>query len=84
VRTTRRLLAGLGELPGVTAFPSAADFALLELDRPAGEVATELLARHGVYVRDCGDKWGLSRGRFLRVAARREPENRYILAAFAS
>jgi histidinol-phosphate/aromatic aminotransferase/cobyric acid decarboxylase-like protein len=83
VRETRRLFAALGDLTGVRVFPSAANFALLELDRPAREVATSLLARHGVYVRDCGDKWGLDGDRFLRVAARSASENRRILTALA-
>jgi histidinol-phosphate/aromatic aminotransferase/cobyric acid decarboxylase-like protein len=62
---------------------SAANFALVELDRPAAAVASGLLARHGVYVRDCAYKWGLEGGRYLRVAARSEIENRRILAAMA-
>jgi histidinol-phosphate/aromatic aminotransferase/cobyric acid decarboxylase-like protein len=83
VREARKLFAALAELPGATAHPSAANFALLELDRPAAAVATELLVRHGVYVRDCGDKWGLDGGGFLRVAARRASENRHIHAALS-
>ena len=83
VRDTRRLITGLGDLPGVRVFPSAANFALLELDRSARAVATALLARHGIYVRDCGDKWGLEGDRYLRVAGRREAENRAVLAALA-
>jgi histidinol-phosphate/aromatic aminotransferase/cobyric acid decarboxylase-like protein len=83
VRETRRLFGALTELPGVRAFPSAANFALLELDRPASDVATTLLTRHGVYVRDCGDKWGLDGDRYLRVAARSESENRRIVAALS-
>jgi len=81
VREARRLFAGLAELPGVKAYPSAANYALLELDRSASEVAGALLARHGVYVRDCADKWGLEGDRYLRVAARRGSENQRILAA---
>ena len=81
IRATRQLFAGLAGLPGAKAYPSAANFALLELDRPAGEVATDLLVRHGVYVRDCADKWGLEGNRFLRVAARTEEDNRRIVAA---
>ena len=84
MREARRLFAALDELAGVRVFPSAANFALLELDRSARAVATALLARHGVYVRDCGDKWGLDGDRYLRVAARSEPENRRVLAALAA
>jgi histidinol-phosphate/aromatic aminotransferase/cobyric acid decarboxylase-like protein len=80
VRECRRFFAALGALPGVCAYPSAANFALLELDRPAGAVAASLLARHGVYVRNCADKRGLEGDRFLRVAARGEVENRRVTA----
>jgi histidinol-phosphate/aromatic aminotransferase/cobyric acid decarboxylase-like protein len=81
VRETRALFRSLAELPGATLYPSAANFALLELERPAREVAGALLAHHGVYVRDCADKRGLDGERFIRVAARSEPENRRILGA---
>jgi histidinol-phosphate/aromatic aminotransferase/cobyric acid decarboxylase-like protein len=82
VRDTRTLLADLDTLPGARAFPSAANFALLELDRSAAEVTSALLARHGVYVRDCADKRGLDDGhRFIRVAARSQHENRRIIHA---
>lgn len=81
VRDTHGLFAALHTLPGVKVFPSAANFALLELDRPAPEVAAALLARHGVYVRDCADKRGLEGDRYLRVAARTESENRHVVAA---
>jgi histidinol-phosphate/aromatic aminotransferase/cobyric acid decarboxylase-like protein len=83
VRETRRLFAGLAGLTGVKAYPSAANYALLELDRPAQPVTSSLLARHGVYVRDCGDKWGLDGERFIRVASRSSSENDRILAALA-
>jgi histidinol-phosphate/aromatic aminotransferase/cobyric acid decarboxylase-like protein len=83
VREARRLFDALAGLPSVHVYPSAANFALLELDRPAHEVAAVLLVRHGIYVRDCADKLGLQGNRYLRVAARRDAENRRILAAFA-
>jgi histidinol-phosphate/aromatic aminotransferase/cobyric acid decarboxylase-like protein len=83
VREARHLFDALAELPSVHVYPTAANFALLELDRPAHHVAAALLVRHGIYVRDCADKLGLPGDRYLRVAARREAENRRILAAFA-
>jgi histidinol-phosphate/aromatic aminotransferase/cobyric acid decarboxylase-like protein len=83
VRETRRLFAGLGTIPGVKAYPSAANYALLELDRPAWSVTASLLAHHGIYVRDCGDKRGLDGERFIRVASRSSSENDRILAALA-
>jgi histidinol-phosphate/aromatic aminotransferase/cobyric acid decarboxylase-like protein len=81
IRETRRMFAGLAALPGTRAYPSAANFALLELDCPAADVATALLVRHGVYVRDCADKRGLDGDRYLRVAARSEPDNDRVLDA---
>ena len=82
VRDTRTLFTQLDTLPDARTFPSAANFALLELDRTAAEVSSALLARHGVYVRDCADKRGLDGGhRFIRVAARSQPENDRIISA---
>lgn len=81
VRESRRHFAALAALDGVQAFPTAANFALLELDRPAAEVTGALLERHGVYVRDCADKWGLDGDRYIRVAARDQAENDTVLAA---
>jgi histidinol-phosphate/aromatic aminotransferase/cobyric acid decarboxylase-like protein len=80
VRDTRKLFGELATLGGANVFPSAANFALVELDRPAAEVAAALLAQHGVYVRDCADKRGLPNGeQFIRVAARSQCENRRIV-----
>ena len=85
VRDTRSLFADLDAIPNIKIYPSAANFALLELDRPAGSVAGALLARHGIYVRDCADKRGLHDGeRFIRVAARTDTENRRIVEGLRS
>jgi histidinol-phosphate/aromatic aminotransferase/cobyric acid decarboxylase-like protein len=82
VRDARRLFAELDMLPCAKVYPSAANYALLELDRTAAEVTSALLSRHGVYVRDCADKRGLEGGqRFIRVAARSQHENRRIVNA---
>jgi histidinol-phosphate aminotransferase len=51
VRERERVLAALGTIPGVRAFPSQANFILVRTRRPGGAVATDLLAR-GVVVRD--------------------------------
>jgi histidinol-phosphate/aromatic aminotransferase/cobyric acid decarboxylase-like protein len=83
VREARQLFEGLSQLSRVRMFPTAANFALLELNRPASAIASSMLARHGVYVRDCADKRGLEGDRYLRVAARSRPENDRVLAAFA-
>jgi histidinol-phosphate/aromatic aminotransferase/cobyric acid decarboxylase-like protein len=82
IHDTRRLFTELDTLPNARAYRSAANFSLLQLERPAAEVAGSLLAHHGVYVRDCADKRGLDDGeRYIRVAARTNPENHRILDA---
>src|SRR3954451_24879400 len=58
VRDTKRLFDELAALPAVRSFPGGGNFPTLGFHRPAAPVATELLARHGVYVRDCADKRG--------------------------
>ncbi len=53
VENRRRLVARLGQLPGITVFPSAANFVLVRFERqPAREVFRRLLDEHGILVRD--------------------------------
>ena len=64
---------------GIKVYPTKANFVLIELlHHTAEEVVTELLIKHGIYLRDCKDKLGLH-GEFIRVAARREHENVHII-----
>jgi histidinol-phosphate/aromatic aminotransferase/cobyric acid decarboxylase-like protein len=76
----RDFVAELTTLTAVTVFPTSANFALMEVDRPASEVVGALLAEHGVYVRDCADKRGLRGDRYIRVAARGAEDNRRVVA----
>lgn len=73
----------LGQVDHVRRYPTKANFALIELERPVPVelVAPLLLVRHGVYVRDCRDKVGLEDGQYLRVAGRKAGENALILHA---
>lgn len=53
VENRRRLVARLRTLPGLTVFPSAANFVLIRFERhPAREVFRRLLDEHGILVRD--------------------------------
>ncbi|GAA2344516.1 hypothetical protein GCM10010431_80190 [Streptomyces kunmingensis] len=65
----------LGRLPGLTVYPSQGNFLYVRL--PDGvdgvEVRDQLLARHGVLVRECGNKIGSSSG-FLRLVVRPQPD----------
>ncbi|MEW6544992.1 MAG: threonine-phosphate decarboxylase CobD [Nitrospirota bacterium] len=71
----------LAALPGVTVFPSPANFLLVEL--PAGFIAKSVvrrLAKGGLLVRDCSNVPGLN-GRTIRLAVRRPEQNRRLVRA---
>jgi threonine-phosphate decarboxylase len=70
------LFGALKALPGLTPFPSAANFLLVR--GPAGLL--ERLARRGVLVRGCEPFLGLGPG-YFRVAVRGAAENERLLAA---
>jgi threonine-phosphate decarboxylase len=66
----RELLRALGELPGITPYPGAANFLLVH--GPQG--LPEELAKRGILVRGCEPFYGLGPG-FFRVAVRRAKHN---------
>jgi histidinol-phosphate/aromatic aminotransferase/cobyric acid decarboxylase-like protein len=72
----------LTQVDGLRAYPTKANFCLVELEAPlATEVVVPLLlVRHGVYVRDCEDKIGLE-GEYIRIAGRKAHENDLMLDA---
>ena len=55
-----RLFGGLGSVPGLRAFPSAANFVLIRCEAmPAGDVFRRLVADYGILVRDVSGAPGL-------------------------
>ncbi|MFF9024457.1 pyridoxal phosphate-dependent aminotransferase [Streptomyces eurythermus] len=78
----RDMTARLATLPGLTVYPSQADFVLVRL--PVGAEGTvvrdRLLTGHRILVRDCGDKIGSS-SRFLRLAVRPQADVRRLVPA---
>ncbi|MCL3997314.1 pyridoxal phosphate-dependent aminotransferase [Streptomyces lavenduligriseus] len=78
----RDMSARLTTLPGLTVYPSQADFVLVRL--PVGAEGTvvrdRLLTEHRLLVRDCGDKIGSS-SRFLRLAVRPQADVRRLVPA---
>jgi threonine-phosphate decarboxylase len=74
-RLREELLQGLGTLPGLTAFPGAANFLLVH--GPEGLAGR--LARRGILVRGCEPFLGLGPG-YFRVAVRSTVENERLLA----
>ncbi|TAJ07839.1 MAG: threonine-phosphate decarboxylase [Nitrospirae bacterium] len=76
-----RFVMNLKALPGVTVYPSEANFLLLELPMAlSARVCAEALARRGLLIRDCSSVPGLNR-RTVRVAVRRRMENCRLVTA---
>ena len=80
------LAAGLAALPGLTVFPSVANFLLCclpESGPDAPRLASRLLAEHGVAIRVCANFTGLT-DRHFRVAVRGQDDNGRLLDALAA
>lgn len=75
-----RLMRRLGSVPGLTPFPSQANFLLVELpgSHQAGSI-TMALRRQGLLIRDCSSVPGLNH-RTVRVAVRTRRENDRLVA----
>jgi len=86
IRHSRRFFRALSAIPGLRAYPTHANFMLVELDEGTGLAAEDLvfrlLIRRGIYTRACDDKKGLEPGKFIRVASRNRSENRFVLRGF--
>jgi threonine-phosphate decarboxylase len=76
-----RLMRRLGSVPGLTLFPSHANFLLVELpgSHQAGRLALRL-RRQGLLIRDCSSVPGLNH-RTVRVAVRTRRENDRLVVA---
>ncbi len=83
-RERARFVMNLMTLPGVTVYPSEANFLLLELPRSCSARSCALaMARRGLLIRDCSSVPGLTR-RTIRLAVRKPAENRRLVAALRS
>ena len=82
IMNTLMFLSEINAVNGIKAYPSKANFALIELinGKNSFDFSMDLLTNHGVYVRDCSDKIGLD-GAFIRVASRSFEENLKIIKA---
>lgn len=81
IMNTVNFLNEINKIEGIKAYPSKANFVLIELcESNSADFVIDLLVNHGVYVRDCSDKIGLE-GNFIRVASRTFEENLAIIEA---
>lgn len=83
INAERHLLTdSLSRLPGMTLFPSAANYLLIHLSGPldAPQLYERLLKKHHILLRDCSNFVGLDQ-QFVRVAVRSRPENERLIEA---
>jgi threonine-phosphate decarboxylase len=82
----RARLAGSLSRLGVSVFPSAANYLLLELREgmpAASELRTRMIETHRILIRNCDSYEGLAPGRYVRVAVRANAENDRLLQALS-
>lgn len=81
----RLMFQQLRSLPGLTVFPSQGNFLLVKLPPGFDGVALRdhLLSRHGVYVRECGNKLGTT-SQFLRLVVRPQYDVSHLLTGLAT
>src|SRR3954471_2791286 len=70
-RDRRAMADELSRVPGLTVFPSQGNFILVKLPGEWGgvELRDHLVAEHGVYTRECGNKLGMT-SQFMRLVVR--------------
>jgi threonine-phosphate decarboxylase len=82
-RERARMARRLSSIQGVTVFPSATNFLLIELPRGVrSSPIAAALRRKGLLIRDCSSIQGCS-ARMLRVAVRKQQDNDRLLAVLA-
>jgi threonine-phosphate decarboxylase len=79
-RRAREVLARDLAALGCEVLPSAANFLLVRVADAIG-LRDLLIRHHAILVRECESFEGLERGRYLRIAVRRESENRCLVEA---
>lgn len=71
---------------GLHVFPSATNFLLLRLPEncsSSAELQERLIVRHRILIRNCDSFEGLEKGRYIRLAVRRERENNRLVEAMS-
>lgn len=82
-RSAREHLSRALSSLGFRVFPSEANFLLICMHptMSAGETRSRLIREHAILVRECDSFAGLEPDRYLRIAVRREDENRRLIDA---
>jgi len=82
IHATQQLGRDLAAIDGIKVFPTYSDFILFKLTNrlTSTYLRDELLNRHGLYVRDCKRKMGLT-NKFIRVGTHTEKNNAGLINA---
>jgi histidinol-phosphate/aromatic aminotransferase/cobyric acid decarboxylase-like protein len=85
VADRRALEAALRVVPGLTVYPSRANFVYTEVPHQVDGIAlrNRLLTGHGCFIRECGNKVG-STSRHFRIAVRPEADGAYLVTALCA
>lgn len=77
------LFQALSEMPGLTPYPTTANFIFCKLTAPAwaSSQLAQHLARQGLLIRACDDFSGVEPDRFIRVAIRTQADNDRLVSA---
>ena len=80
-RDRYEMAAELGQIPGMVVYPSQANFVLVKLPHgvDGGLLRDYLLSQHGVLVRECGNKLGIT-SQFVRLVVRPRPDVQRLMA----
>ena len=80
-----RFAAGLSQIEGIKAYPSAGNFIFVQLPAACNSatLTKHLFIHHAILIKDCSNKKGLQQGSFVRLAVRSRNEIDEFLEKFA-
>ncbi len=79
----KRFSERLSQLPGVRVFPSQANYLMCRLDKEIvpEKLASTLLERYNIFIKDLSTKRGFENGNYIRLAVRDTADNDALIAA---
>lgn len=79
----KRFSERLSQLPGLRVFPSQANYLMCRLDKGIvpEKLASTLLERYNIFIKDLSTKRGFENGNYIRLAVRDSADNDALIAA---
>lgn len=76
------MIKELKAIKGIKVFDSQANYVMCELDKKdSKQLATELLCKYNIFIKDLSDKDGFSGGQYIRLAVRDVADNKLLIGA---